>query len=159
MTPQKRALVLAFSVALAIPAEGIRRVWYADPVSIVTVCYGHTGPDVDKSKVYSIEECKSLLNKDMNHAIDIVDRCVPGLPPPVLAAFADAEFNIGGGKIACDTTRSTAARMLKAGDYAGACRQLVRWDQAKVLGVMVALPGLTKRRAMERDLCLSGVSG
>lgn len=52
--------------------------------------------------------------------------------------------------------RSSRYGDLEAGDYQGACDQLVRWDKARVAGVMVSLPGLTKRRAKERDLCLSG---
>ena len=85
-----------------------------------------------------------------------VERCVPGLPVPVLAAFSDAVFNLGPG-LACSRTTSTAARMLYAGDLVGACNQLPRWDKARVLGAMVALPGLTKRRTAERSLCLTGV--
>jgi hypothetical protein len=43
-----------------------------------------------------------------------------------------------------------------------ACKELIigtkqrrRWDKARVLGVMVSLPGLTTRRGVERDLCLA----
>lgn len=49
---------------------------------------------------------------------------------------------------------STAARFLKAGDYAAACRQLPRWDKVSVGGMMIALPGLTKRRNTEMVQCL-----
>jgi GH24 family phage-related lysozyme (muramidase) len=84
-----------------------------------------------------------------------VERCAPGLPSTSLAAFADAAYNVGHG-IVCDTKRSTIARLLAQGDVMGACNQLPRWNKAKVAGVMVELPGLTKRRALERDLCLMG---
>lgn len=149
----RTALATALAVALAIPAEGIRRVAYYDPPSILTVCRGHTGPDIVKGKVYSLAECDAYMDADMKKAVSAVDSCQPGLPVSVLAAFSDAAFNIGP-TVACSTSQSTAARLLKAGDYRGACQQLVRWDKAKVAGVMVALPGLTKRRAAERDLCL-----
>ena len=152
-----RAAIAAIALALAIPAEGLRRVAYYDPPKVLTVCYGHTGKDVDAQKVYSLDECRVLLDKDMNDAIDQVERCVPGLPAPVLGAFADATYNLGG-KIVCDTKNSTAARMLKAGDLVGACNQLPRWDKAVVGGVLVSLPGLTKRRANEKEVCLTGVS-
>ena len=82
---------------------------------------------------------------------------MPGLPVPVLAAFSDAVYNIGP-TIACDTAHSTAARYLKAGELAAACQQLPRWDTASVGGVMVSLPGLTKRRSKEMALCLEGVA-
>lgn len=157
MTPaQRKATALALAAAIAVPAEGLRRTYYYDPPGILTVCYGHTG-GVDKTKTYSLDECKSLLNKDMLNAINTVDRCVPGLPAPTLAAFADAAYNLGP-KIACDTNRSTAARLLKAGKIADACNQLPRWSKARIAGVMVTLAGLAKRRAAEQALCLQGVN-
>lgn len=156
MTPaQRKATAVAFVMVIAIPAEGLRQKAYEDIANpkLLTVCYGTT-TNVIKNKVYSLSECRSLLDKDMNHAIDAVERCVPGLPPQALAAFADAAYNLGPA-IACDTTKSTAARLLAAGQIRAACEQLPRWDKAKIAGVLVSLPGLTKRRAAERDLCLS----
>jgi GH24 family phage-related lysozyme (muramidase) len=96
------------------------------------------------------------MTDDMRKAISIVDSCQPGLPVEILASFGDAVFN-SGPKIACDTKSSTAARMLKAKDYAGACEQHLKWNKAKVGGVMIALPGLTKRTIERRDLCVEGV--
>lgn len=155
MTPvQRRATALALAAAIAVPAEGLRLTWYLDTPGILTVCYGHTG-QVDKTKTYSLTECRALLDKDMNHALDLVERCAPGLPVPVWAAFGDAVYNLGP-KIACDTTKSTAARMLKAHNFEAACNQLPRWNRARVMGVMIPLAGLTTRRAKEQALCLTG---
>lgn len=150
------AAAAAIATAIAVPAEGLRQLAYYDPPGILTVCYGHTGPDVIKSREYALDECKALLTKDMLYAINAVEDCVPGLPVPVLAAFGDAALNLGP-KIACNKTSSTAARMLAVGNLEGACNQLPRWDKARVMGVSVALPGLTKRRAREQALCLTGV--
>ncbi len=151
----KRAAALALATAIAIPAEGLRQVAYRDPPGILTVCYGTTGKDVVQGKVYSIPECKALLTRDMLAAVEEVDRCVPDAPPNVLAAFSDAAYNLGS-KIACDTNASTAARLLKAKDWVGACNQLPRWAKARIAGFMVELPGLVKRRAAEMKLCLQG---
>lgn len=150
---RKVALATALATALAVPAEGLRRIAYYDPPGILTACRGHTGPDVVKGKIYSLAQCDAWMTDDMRKAVTAVERCVPGLPVNVLAAFSDAAFNIGP-KIACNTAASTAARLLKAGDYAAACRQLPRWDKASVAGMMVSLPGLTKRRAAEMAVCL-----
>lgn len=156
MTPaQRKTAALTIATALAIPAEGIFTRWYFDPVGIATVCVGHT-KSVDKSKVYTVAECKALLNKEMGDVVSRLDSCRPGLPINVLAAFSDAAYNLGP-HIACDTTRSTAARLLAAGRYAEACEQLPRWNRAKVAGFSVPLSGLTKRREMERQVCLAGV--
>lgn len=154
MTPTKRnASIVALAITIATGAEGLRQYAYRDPVGILTVCYGHTG-NVENKK-YSLGECDALLTNDMKHAVDIVDECAPGLPDKVHAAFADAVFNMGP-TIACSKRKSTAARMLAEGDYVGACNQLMRWTKANVMGAMVELPGLVKRRARERELCLQG---
>lgn len=158
-TPKQRAAAAAaLATAIAIPAEGLRQFAYYDPPGILTVCYGHTGADVVKNKKYSLTECEGLLTEDMRIAVAQVERCQPGLPVPVLAAFADAVFNLGP-TVTCNRVESAAARMLYAGNLEGACNQLPRWNKARVAGVLVPLPGLTKRRAAERELCLSGVAG
>lgn len=152
--PKKTRIGLAMVIAtsIAIPAEGLRQKAYYDPPGVLTVCYGST-TDVDPKKVYSLEECNARLNDDMRKALETVERCAPGLPPGQLAAWGDAVYNLGP-KIVCDTKQSTAARLLAAGNYEAACRQLPRWDKASVGGVMVSLPGLTKRRAREMEVCL-----
>lgn len=154
---KRAAVVVAIAAAIAVPAEGLRHYAYYDPPGILTVCRGHTGPDVVAGKKYSLAECDKFFTADMRRAIEQVNSCVPGLPDNVLAAFGDAAFNTGQ-KIACDKQASTAARMLAAGDIIGACNQLPRWNRAKVAGISVELPGLTKRREAERALCLQGVS-
>ena len=148
----RKKAVLAIATALAIPAEGLRQYAYNDPPGILTVCYGST-TNVVKGKKYSLDECKARLDADMMNAINQVDKCAPSLPDNVLAAFSDAVYNMGP-KIACDKQNSTAARLLSRGDIAGACNQLPRWNRATVAGVSIELPGLTKRRAAERNLCL-----
>lgn len=149
----KRLKVAALAAAaIAIPAEGLRQYAYYDPPGILTVCYGST-TQVQKGKKYSLEECRARLDNDMLDAISAVDRCVPGLPDRVLIAFGDAVYNIGP-RIACDTSRSTAARLLKQGRYTEACRELLKWNKANVGGSMVPLPGLTKRRQTEMAICL-----
>jgi lysozyme len=150
---RKATTAALIATALAVPAEGLRQYAYYDPPGILTVCYGSTS-GVEKGKKYSLEECRARLNTDMAEAIAHVERCAPGLPVNVLAAFGDAVYNMGP-TIACNTTRSTAARMLTAGDLTGACKQLPRWDKANFAGVMLPLPGLTKRRAAEQALCLT----
>ena len=152
MEPKTKRLsaVAAIATAIAIPAEGLRQFAYYDPPGILTVCYGHTG-GVESGRKYSLDECKGLLNADMLEAVDQVERCHPNLPQNVHAAFADAVFNLGP-KVACN---STASRYLQAGDYDSACRQLPLWNKARVAGVLVPLPGLTKRRNAEMALCLA----
>ena len=149
---KRMAAAAAIATALAIPAEGLRQYAYYGPPGILTVCYGHTG-NVEKHRKYSLEECNDLLTADMKNAIIAVESCVPGLPENVLAAFADAVYNIGP-RVACDTNKSTAARLLKAGRIEEACKQLPKWNKAGG----VPLPGLTKRRNAEMTVCLDSTT-
>jgi lysozyme len=153
---QKRASAAMIATLIAIPCEGLRRAAYYDPPGILTVCQGHTGADIVKGKVYSLAECNAFLTADMRKAVAIVDQCAPGLPEPVLAAFSDAAFNMGA-TVACDAHKSTAARLLKEHNYRPACLQLLNWNKARVAGILIPLPGLTKRRILEKDLCLSNI--
>lgn len=139
---------VASAAALAAGFEGLRQYAYYDPVGILTVCYGST-TSVQKGKKYGLDECKARLDADMLQAISIVDTCVPNLPGNVLVAFGDAVYNMGP-KIACSTEKSTAARLLKTGKYEAACQQLPKWNKA----AGIPLPGLTKRRAKEMEVCL-----
>jgi len=154
MAADKRAIALALAAAIAVPMEGVRQYAYRDPVGLPTICFGST-KGVKMGDFRTMDECKALLTKEMLDVINTVDKCQPNLPTEVLAAFADAAYNIGA-TVACDTTKSTAARLLRAKDYKGACDQLLRWSKARVAGVMVDLPGLVKRRKMEQELCLQG---
>lgn len=153
---KKKAAAVAMASLIAVSAEGLRHVAYRDPPGILTVCYGST-TNVISGKVYSLNECRTRLNVDMQRAVEEVDRCQPGLPENVLAAFSDAAYNMGP-TIACNRSASTAARYLHAGRIIDACNQLIRWDKARIGGVMVSLPGLTKRREQERELCLKGLT-
>lgn len=149
---QRRAAAIAIATALAVPAEGLRQYAYRDVTGLPTVCFGST-KGVKMGDFRTVPECKALLTKEMRDVVSTVDACRPGLPINVLAAFSDAAYNIGP-HIACDSARSTAARLLAAGRYDEACQQLLRWDKAKVGGLPVSLPGLVKRREMERQVCL-----
>lgn len=153
-TTRTNRVLYATTIAtlIAIPAEGLRQWAYYDPPGILTVCYGST-TNVEKGRKYSLEECRARLDADMRQAIETVERCQPGQPERVLAAFGDAVYNMGP-RVVCDQTNSTAARLLAQGQLTAACEQLPRWNKASVGGVMVPLPGLTKRREAERSLCL-----
>lgn len=153
MTPTKRtAAALAAAIAIAAPFEGLRNYAYRDPVGIPTICYGSIA-GVRMGDYKTTEECKALLGVEMWERIETVERCVPGLPVNMLAAWASAIFNTGA-HLVCDLGRSTAARLLKAGQWVEACRQLPRWNKATMLGQLITLPGLTRRRAAEMNLCL-----
>ena len=143
------------ATGLAIPAEGIRQWAYQDSKGVLSVCYGSTS-EIDPNHQYTLAECRVRLDKDMAKAIDIVEKCAPKLPEHQLAAFADAVYNLGP-TVVCDTNKSTLAKKLKSGDIIGACKELIKWNKIKVRDQAIPLPGLTKRRQREMDLCLRGL--
>ena len=77
-------------------------------------------------------------------------RCIGDVPlfQHEFDAYTSWAYNVGTGA-ACS---STLVRKLRANppDYQGACRELLRWD--KQAGRV--LPGLTKRRQAEFQLCM-----
>lgn len=154
MTAARRAAITALAVAIAVPAEGLRQWAYRDPPGVLTVCYGHTGPDVTPKTFKTLEECKALLDEDMADAVAAVERCQPGLPVPIAASLADGVYNAGS-RMACDRASSTMARLLDQKRYDDACRQHPRWNKSRVGGVLIELPGLTKRTREREALCLT----
>jgi lysozyme len=61
-------------------------------------------------------------------------------------AYLSLAYNIGP-QAFCG---STLVRKLNAEDYAGACKEILKWDKFKGK----ALPGLTKRRQSEYNSCI-----
>lgn len=143
------ATVLLLAGMLVKPWEGKRYTVYPDPATggaPWTVCYGHTGPEVKPGQTYTEAECERLLEKDLAAAQAIVRRCITApMLPHQEAALISATFNIGR-RVVCGSTLQAKAN---AGDWAGACAQLSRWDKA---GGRV-MRGLTRRRADERAVC------
>jgi lysozyme len=138
----------AIAIAAGIVAywEGYVPVGYADPVSIPTICWGHTGSGVSVGQRATLEECQALLEGDLAEANQHVRRCIRvPLTANQEAALTSAVFNAGS-KLVCGSTLQAKAN---AGDYAGMCAELDRWVWAKG----IKLRGLVRRRAAERALC------
>ena len=127
--------------------EGIRYVPYADPGDgRLTVCYGHTGPDIIPGKRYSQAECDELLRVDQAKAEAAVDRLVTvPIDKYQRAALIDFAYNKGAGNLA----DSTLLRLTNAGRAAEACAQYHRWVYA---GGRV-LPGLINRGDADAWVC------
>ena len=140
------AAVLLAAGALIARWEGVRYEPYRDVAGVLTVCFGHTGPDIVPGKRYTLAECHALLDADMRDANAHVRRC---LPMPLLnqieVALTSATFNLGP-QVVCG---STLQRKAKANDWPGACAELSRWNKAGGREIR----GLTLRRGDERKIC------
>jgi lysozyme len=149
------AVIGASGLALIKTHEGLRTAAYADPVGIPTVCYGHTGSDIQFDRRYTPAECDRILINDVAaHQIVLLPgsryNCIGNVPlnQNQLDALTSFTFNVGTSKFC----KSTMARRLLVKDYRGAAAEFPKWANATVGGRPVKLPGLIKRRAAEKTL-------
>lgn len=133
--------------------EGNKAIPYKDIAGILTVCRGHTGPDVVVKKVYSPQECDELTKKDINIAVSGVLKTSPHLlwHPMQLVAATSFSYNVGVGAYA----NSSVAREFNAGNFQAGCQALKLYNKARVNNVLVVVKGLENRRAHEYEVCIS----
>jgi lysozyme len=147
---KKKAAVAALAVGVIGGFEGLRQTAYRDVVGVPTVCYGET-QGVKMGDRYTIAECKAMLVKSLEKYALAVERCVTRpMPDTTYIAFTSLTYNIGEGGFC----RSTVARLYNAGRTREACDYMMNYNRAK----QRVFPGLTKRRAAERALCLQGAN-
>lgn len=140
------AAVLGASALIGAHFEGRKLVAYQDVAQVWSICDGHT-KGVKPGDTATPAQCDAWLQAEMGDALATVQRCIHApLSMGQLVAFSDAAYNLGPA-VVCG---STLQRLANAGDLAGACNQLPRWNHAA--GKVVA--GLTRRRELERRICL-----
>ncbi|PUA41447.1 muraminidase [Pseudomonas protegens] len=126
--------------------EGLRLQAYQDAVGVWTIGYGTTR-GVKSGMSISKEQAERMLQNDIARFEPEIDRLVKvPLSQNQWDALMSFTYNLGPTNLGS----STLLRLLNAGDYAAAADQFLRWNKA---GGRV-LPGLTRRRAAERELFL-----
>ncbi len=140
------ASALTMAVMLIKPLEGIEYKPYYDVAGVLTVCYGHTGSDIIKDKLYSQSECEVLLKKDLAKVKKRIDPMITvALPETTKAALYSFTYNVGVGAF----SRSTLLKLLNSGDLLGACGELRLW----VYAGGKKWKGLITRRQIEEEVC------
>jgi lysozyme len=144
-----RSVGLALSAAALIGLagwEGFRDKAYDDGVGVQTIGFGSTA-GVKRGDTITVERALVKLGADVAKHEQGLRACIGAVPLYQYEwdAYASWAFNVGTGA-ACG---STLVKRLRAGDYAGACKELLRWDRA---GGRV-LRGLTLRRQSEYKTC------
>ncbi len=125
--------------------EGYRGEAYRDAVGVPTIGFGETAGVKMGDKTTPGRSLVQLLGSTNRHA-DAIRKCIAvPLYQHEFDAYVSLSYNIGPGAFC----QSTLVKKLNAGDYAGACEEIKRWNRA---GGKV-LPGLTKRREQEYRLC------
>lgn len=128
---------------------------YLDIAGIPTACDGLT-KGVRLGQTYTPDQCGQMLETALvEHAAGLM-RCTPGLaldkPRRANVRFAaiSMAYNIGVGA----WCGSSARKLVDAGQIRAACDAFLRWDKARVGGVLRPVKGLTARRQRERTACL-----
>lgn len=128
--------------------EGLELKAYRCPAGVLTIGYGHTGPDVKPGMVITEAQADALLARDCERFERAVERLAPVVSQEQFDALVSFAFNLGEQSLA----NSTLLKKHNAGDHAGAAAEFGKWINAG--GKQLA--GLVKRRAAEAQLYRSG---
>lgn len=131
-------------LALIKRSEGLELKAYLDPVGVLTIGYGSTGPHVKPGMVITEAQAEELLKEDLARFEAAVDEMCKVATDNQFSAMTSLCFNIGEEHFRTSTLR----RKHNEGDYAGAKAEFARWRFAGGR----ELPGLVKRRAAEAAL-------
>lgn len=146
------ALVLSAATLVGIVSfEGYRDTAYI-PVSgdVPTIGFGTTDGVKPGDRTDPVRALTRAM-ADVNKFEGAIKRCVKvPLRQHEYDAFVSLAYNIGSNAF-CG---STLVKKLNAQDYAGACREILRWRHFKGK----PLPGLVKRRQVEYLQCMGGES-
>lgn len=135
-------------------SESLRQRAYRCPAGKWTIGYGDTGPSVRPGLTITEAEAEERLARRLAFEFEpgveqLLAVSVSGNQFSALVSFA---YNTGLQALA----ESTLLRKLNAGDYDGAANEFPRWNKKRdASGHMIVLPGLTIRRAAERELFLT----
>jgi lysozyme len=125
--------------------ENCKLTAYYDIKGVLTIGWGHCGPDVYEGLVWTQAQADAHLQLDMGKAVSAVNDLVKvTITQNEFNAICDFTYNCGCHAFAT----STLLAKLNAGDLHGAAAEFQRWDKAD--GKVVA--GLLRRRLAEEKL-------
>lgn len=130
--------------------EGCRLKAYRCPAGVLTIGYGHTGPDVKPGMEITAPQAVALFNADVDKFARSVEASLAGvtLKQKQFDAVVSLAYNIGLGGL----KKSTLYKKVKANPDDPTIRaEFMKHVNARVNGVLKPLPGLVKRRRAEAD--------
>jgi lysozyme len=142
------------SIDLVRTSEGFSLYAYKDSAGVWTIGYGHTGKDVCEGMVWTEEQCKDALSRDLAAAGAFVEAMVKvPITQGQFDALTDLVFNEGVGRI----EKSTLISVLNSGCYTAIPSLLAHQDadgtwHGWVYSQGQVLPGLITRRQAEIKL-------
>lgn len=150
-TQKGRKIMNAAGMNILKECEGLYLNAYKCPAGVWTIGYGCT-EGVRPGMSITEPEAEALLRKELAKFEEGVERVLGHIPlnENQFSALVSLTFNCGLGAV---TEGTTIRRKLEARDYQGAADGFLLWNK----GGGRVLPGLVKRREMERKLFLSEV--
>lgn len=130
--------------------EGCKLTAYRCPAGVLTIGYGHTGPDVTPGKRITQEEADRLFDTDVRKFAAEVAPLFTGvtLNNNQFDALVSLSYNIG----SLSVKAPTLLRKVKANPNDPTIRaEFLKHVNARVNGVLKQLPGLVKRRTAEAN--------
>ncbi len=130
--------------------EGCKLTAYRCPAGVLTIGYGHTGPDVTPGKRITQAEADSLFETDIRKFVAKVAPLFAGvnLNNNQFDALVSLSYNIG----SLSAKAPTLLRKVKANPNDPSIRaEFLKHVNARVNGVLKPLPGLVKRRTAEAN--------
>jgi len=141
--------------------EGCELKAYKCPAGVWTIGFGYTGQippechdigtEVKPGMTCTQEQAERLLAVGMKKYWDLALKHSPDLAsanPSRQAAIVDFVYNCGAGNYDI----SSLKKSVNAKDWAGASQNILKWNKAKVKGVLTVLKGLVRRRDAESAL-------
>jgi len=140
------AIVASAAVLVSVAVhEGYKSTAYQDVVGVYTVGYGQAD-GVKKGDVTNPVRALVKLEASLDeHAAGMVKCIHVPISQGEYDAYLDFTYNVGVSAFCY----STLNKKLNSMDYAGACKELLKWNTAG--GKVV--PGLAKRRQEEYEKC------
>lgn len=119
---------------------------YQDVAGVWTIGFGETQGVRPGQTTTPIRAMVQLLDSANDHAKGMVECIHVPIAQHEFDAYLSFTYNVGVGAF-CG---STLVKKLNSGDYAGACKELLRWVYAGGRQVQ----GLVNRRQKEYDTCI-----
>ena len=126
--------------------EGIRLKAYKCPAGVWTIGVGHTN-GVTEGMTITQAKAMEFFENDIRKYEDYVTATGIALNQNQFDALVSFSFNCGVGNL---------RKLVNGRDYRQIADAIMKYNKARVKGVMTVLPGLTRRREWERNLFLSG---
>ncbi len=134
--------------------EQLRTRSYYDQAGVITIGYGHTGPDVYPGQTISPQRAEELFREDLEKR-EVSLRAMVGVPltENEFSALVSWLYNVGSG----NARSSTLIQILNQGaSPEDVANQLLRWNKVRdpKTGKLIVSNGLVRRRKAEHDLYL-----